>query len=69
MTELRATLRHRAHKRAYLSPNGGNFSRLYNNKVSRAPKSACIKHTEAWRVTSPLHRIQMSSTTVRVVAA
>jgi hypothetical protein len=46
MTGLRVTLRHPAHKPAYSSPNGGNFSLLCKNKVSGAPKSACIRHTE-----------------------
>src|SRR5438128_6615648 len=48
MTGLRATLHHPAHKPASLSPNGGNFSRLYKNKVSRTPKSACMRRTKAW---------------------
>jgi len=50
-------------------PDQEDFSLLYKNKVRRALKSACIKHTEAWMATSPLHRIQTSLRTVRVVAA
>ena len=69
MTGLRVTLRHPAHKPAYLSPNGGDFSRLYKNKVSRAPKSVCIRHTDTWMAASLLHRIQTLFRTVRVVAA
>ena len=46
MTGSPVTLHHLAHKPVFLFRSGGNSSQLYENKVSRVPNSACIRHTK-----------------------